>query len=194
MTEEHAGVEIIEREECLRLLGEQVVGRLGFVDLGQPLILPVNFELDDDVVVFRPAEGTKLRSGLGSEVCFEVDGVDRVARAGWSVVIEGVLEEATLLSGRKALDHTRAVATEPWAPGTKAHWQRVVPSHISGRRIRPDGGQAARRSDHDDPLAGSQTHVGTLARPVTSIPVAASVGDAVQVLRGDGVPCVPGRR
>ena len=74
------------------------------------------------------------------------------------------------------------MATEPWAPGTKAHWLRVVPSHISGRRIRPDGGQAARRSDHDDPLAGSQTHVGTLARPVTSIPVAASLGDA-QVLR-----------
>ena len=84
MTEEHIGVEILEREECLRMLGEQVVGRLGFVDLGQPLILPVNFELDDDVVVFRSAEGTKLRSGLGSEVCFEVDGVDRVARAGWS--------------------------------------------------------------------------------------------------------------
>jgi len=67
MTDEHAGLDVLEREECLRLLGEEVVGRLGFVDLGQPLILPVNFELDGDVVVFRSAESTKLRSGLGSE-------------------------------------------------------------------------------------------------------------------------------
>ena len=67
--------------------------------------------------------------------------MDRVARAGWSVVIEGVLEEATLLSGRKALDHTRAVATEPWAPGTKAQWLRVVPNNITGRRIRTRAGK-----------------------------------------------------
>ena len=122
-------------------------------------------------------------------MCFEVDGADRVARAGWSVVIEGVLEEATLLGGRRALDHTRAVATEPWAPGTKAHWLRVVPSHISGRRIVPEGGRVAQNDDDDGALVSARTQVGTLARPITAIPAMASIGDAAQVLVGEGVPC-----
>lgn len=188
MTVEHADLEILEREECLRLLGEEVVGRLGVVDLGQPLIRPVNFVLDDDVIVFRSAEGSKLSGGLGSEVCFEVDGVDRVARAGWSVVVEGVLEEVTLLSGKTALDHTRAVAAEPWAPGTQAHWLRLAPGRITGRRIRPAGQQATHRND--DALASPRTRVGTLARPVTAIRATASIGDAAQVLRAEDVPCV----
>ena len=36
-------MEIIPRQECLRLLAGQKVGRLGFVVGDQPMIMPVNY-------------------------------------------------------------------------------------------------------------------------------------------------------
>jgi len=54
----HSGLNIIPREECLRLLGGQSVGRLGFVSWDQPMILPVNYAVSG-VVVFRVARARR---------------------------------------------------------------------------------------------------------------------------------------
>ena len=130
----HSGMEIISRDECLRLLGAQKFGRLGFVVDGQPLILPVNYALQGDVVLFRSGEGTKLEAATNARVAFEVDEVDVDAGTGWSILVQGVAQEIT-----DDVDYfaevLRRAAAPTWVPGPTDHYVRIVPHHISGRRL-----------------------------------------------------------
>ena len=133
-----SGLDIIPLTECLHLLAAQRVGRLAFVVDGQPLILPVNFALEGDIVVFRTGVGTKLEAVLNAKVAFEVDDVDVAAGSGWSVVVQGVAEEIT-----EDLDVfaevLRAGAAPTWVPGPADHYVRIVPRIISGRRLQGTG-------------------------------------------------------
>ena len=85
------GLEIIDPDECRRLLGTDEVGRLAVIDGGSPAIFPVNYVVDGDSVVFRTATGTKLDAGTRHPVAFEIDDFDRESRTGWSVVVSGHL-------------------------------------------------------------------------------------------------------
>lgn len=129
------GTEVIEREECLRLLEEEEVGRVGVSDHGSPLVLPVNYVLDGDTVVFRTAPGTKLEAALRAPVAFEVDRVDRATRSGWSVVVRGVAEEVTSFSGPGVRQRLESLPLDTWAPGKKGCLVRIVPGSITGRRV-----------------------------------------------------------
>jgi uncharacterized protein len=131
------GLEIIEPDECRRLLAADEVGRLAIVDGGSPALFPVNYALDGDAIVFRTAPGTKLSEGTRGRVAFEVDDFDREARTGWSVIVVGRLEEVTEYDSR-TLERVTSLPVEPWTGGEKSHWMRLVPSRISGRRIAPD--------------------------------------------------------
>ena len=129
-----SGLEIIPRKECLLLLAGQAVGRLGFVVDGQPMVLPVNYAIKVDVVVFRTGEGTKLEAAHGAKVAFEVDDVDPDARSGWSVVVQGVAEAIPAASDR--LDQSLWASTvRSWIPAPTDHYVRITPSVISGRRL-----------------------------------------------------------
>ena len=128
-------LEIISRDECLALLGRGEVGRLGVVDGWRPRIFPVNYVMDGECVVFRSDQGTKLQAGERSPVCFEIDDVDPATRTGWSIVVDGVLDEVTGLSAPSTVERVRATHVQPWAPGLKGHWLRIVPQRITGRRI-----------------------------------------------------------
>ena len=132
----HSGLELMPREESLRLLASQTVGRLAFVDGDQPLIVPVNYALVDGLVVFRSGEGTKLETVPGAKVAFEVDQFDDASRTGWSVVVQGSAEDITEDADWFAA-RARAGAPETWAPGSKDHCIRIVPTRVSGRRIGP---------------------------------------------------------
>ena len=68
-----SGMEIIPRKECLGLLAGHEVGRLGFLVGDQPMVLPVNYAAQGNVVVFRTDDGTKLDAVSGKKVAFEVD-------------------------------------------------------------------------------------------------------------------------
>jgi Pyridoxamine 5'-phosphate oxidase len=61
LVDARTGIRWIEEPECLRLLAARQVGRLGFVLGGGPEVLPINYVLDGDAVVFATAEGSKLR-------------------------------------------------------------------------------------------------------------------------------------
>jgi nitroimidazol reductase NimA-like FMN-containing flavoprotein (pyridoxamine 5'-phosphate oxidase superfamily) len=51
----------LTREECLALLrGSIYLGRIGYVVDGVPVIVPVNFVLDGDTVVFCTTQGSEL--------------------------------------------------------------------------------------------------------------------------------------
>ncbi len=59
-TLDHAGLETLNFDTCLRLLASVPVGRVGFVADGEVQILPVNHLVDGQDVVFRTAHGAKL--------------------------------------------------------------------------------------------------------------------------------------
>src|SRR3974390_2494822 len=52
------GIEVLDYAECLRLLATKQVGRIGFAIWGGPEILPVNYVLDGDAVVFATGAGS----------------------------------------------------------------------------------------------------------------------------------------
>ena len=123
-------LEEIPRDECLALLAGAGVGRLAVAFPGtSPLVVPVNFVLDGEAVVFRSGPGTKLRALRGTPVSFEVDDIDAVRHTGWSVLVRGWGYETT----RWEIDH---LDLTPWLPTDRDHWVRIVPESISGRRIR----------------------------------------------------------
>ena len=128
------GLERIDRDECLELLAGDVVGRLAVVSGGSADIFPVNYVLDGETVVFRTDPGTKLDATGRAQASFEIDRIDREHRTGWSVVASGRLEEVTRYDSR-TLARLRDLPVDPWAGGDKAHYVRLIPSRITGRRV-----------------------------------------------------------
>lgn len=124
-------------DECIELLQTQEIGRLAVNAEHYPLIFPVNYGLDHDVVVIRTDRGTKLALSSHANVCFEVDAIDQRNRSGWSVLIKGLAEELTPEHRAEMIERTKASAAEPWAPGERGHWVRLIPHAVSGRRIVP---------------------------------------------------------
>lgn len=128
------GLERIDRDECLALLAGDVVGRLAVVSGGAADIFPINYVLDRETIVFRTDPGTKLDAGGLAQASFEIDSIDREHRTGWSVVASGRLEEVTRYDSR-TLARLRELPVDPWAGGDKAHYVRLIPSRITGRRV-----------------------------------------------------------
>ena len=77
------GLEILDREACLRLLATRSLGRIGCTSGALPIVLPVNFRLVGDVIVVRTGFGTKLHAAADNAVvAFEVDEIDPVSHLG----------------------------------------------------------------------------------------------------------------
>ena len=128
IVDRRTGIEVIDRRECLQLLAGDDFGRVAILDGGHPLILPVNYAMSGDFVVFRTAEGSKLDAVRGP-ASFEIDDHDPETRTGWSVVVRGRLEDVTG-------DPAYADLAHPWSfPDRKDHVLRIVPTSIRGRRI-----------------------------------------------------------
>jgi uncharacterized protein len=126
----------VPREECLRLLVENNLGRLAVnMGKGPPVIRPVNYVFDQpsQSIVFRTALGSKFHALLQSaDAAFEIDGIDEGSRTGWSVILHGVTDEITNPTDIRRLD---GLGLKPWAPGHKAHWVHICAWTVSGRRI-----------------------------------------------------------
>jgi hypothetical protein len=93
--------------------------------------------MDGTTVVIRTHAGTILRVAEHANVTFEVDDIDRRTRTGWSVLVRGQAEEVGEGHRVELVARTQATGVEPWAPGDKGHWLRIIPHEISGRRIVP---------------------------------------------------------
>ncbi len=121
--------------ECVKLLAGQRLGRVSVSIGALPAILPVNYVLWDDSIVFRSAPGTKLSVALmGSVVGFEVDAVTEDHSGGWSVLVVG---HATEIRDAATLEAARRLPLQAWAPGTRDLFVRIPTEHISGRAFGP---------------------------------------------------------
>ncbi|HEX6756441.1 MAG TPA: pyridoxamine 5'-phosphate oxidase family protein [Mycobacteriales bacterium] len=131
---DHAGLEVLPYEECLRLAGLERVGRLAFAQAGGIEVLPVNHVVVGTTIAFRSAPGSKLDAAMEvAVVAFEVDHYDPLRRTGWSVLFKGRVEEVT---DPVALARLRSSALQPWNERIpRPHWMVVRPDTVTGRRL-----------------------------------------------------------
>lgn len=128
-------LEWMHRDECLAMLTTAELGRLGVVEGGDPLVVPVNFTYTDGSIVIHTDEGTKLSAASYGRAALEVDSIDPVTHEGWSVLVRGRAFEVT-----DALDslseRLREVPKRTWAPGPRSHVLLIHADEVTGRRLR----------------------------------------------------------
>ncbi len=131
-TDRH-GLEVLNLAQCLALLRSRPLGRLAYVDAGQPAIVPVNFLVDGSTVVLRSFSGGKLDAAVvGAPVAFEVDDHDG-SGGGWSVLVRGradLVDDAD--DARRFAGQLDSWAMDDPSEGT---WIRIVADEITGRRV-----------------------------------------------------------
>jgi len=131
-------VAILGRPECLELLSQVAVGRVGASIDALPVILPVHFALFGDAVLFRTIPGTKLDAAtIGAVVAFQADAYDSVSVTGWSVLLQGIASEVNDEWGE---GRAGSVSIRAWLSAHQAsHLVRVEATNVSGRRFRIAG-------------------------------------------------------
>lgn len=132
---DRGGLEVLTLEESYELLRSVPVGRVAFVEGGEPAILPVNHQVDGRSIVFRSGYGSKLDAAWNEvPAAFEVDGWDDGERTGWSVLVRGTAEMVTDEDEIARLDEERDPG---WVheQETSTSWLRLRPNEVSGRRI-----------------------------------------------------------
>ncbi len=130
-------IEELSRTECVELLRAKAVGRVGFVGPDGPLVLPVNYVVDGETVLFRTSPYNVMGAWLRqAPAAFEVDDLDDYLQSGWSVLLQGaagfVVDDEEL-----EMSHERLTRPEPWAAGSRPLYIRITPHTISGRRLHP---------------------------------------------------------
>jgi len=146
---DHAGLETIPLDDCLRLLASVPLGRVGFLSDGEVVVLPVNHAVAGQDVVFRTTLGSKLSAAESENaVTFEADHYDPRCRAGWSVLVTGRAEMVYDDAEIAALDR---LGLEPWPDAVdRSFWVRIRATALTGRRLRASG-----RADGRTAAAGS---------------------------------------
>ena len=132
-------------EECWDLLRSHELGRLGFHLLEQVHVVPINYTVDEDTLLFRTAEGSKLLGVvMHGDVVFEID--DHDEDAAWSVVVRG---NAVLLDEASA-HRADNLPLRPWVDNPKYNVVEITPSEVTGRSFRLHRPWLHMVPDHDD--------------------------------------------
>lgn len=121
--------------ECRMLLGG---GRLGRVAVSTPMgprIIPLNYTVSEDSIIFRTTPYSLLGTYARNTVlAFEVDEIDEITKQGWSVVAVGranTIDETDELQRVKELWNP-----QPWVGGERWMYFRMTFRELTGRRIR----------------------------------------------------------
>ena len=124
----------LSRDECARLLGAGVAGRIALVTPTGPHIMPVNYSVAGEAILVRTTAysliGTYARDSM---VAFEVDQFDHEFQRGWSVVVRGraeVVDDAEQLA-----EIQRSWPPRPWATGQRNLVVRIPWTEVTGRRL-----------------------------------------------------------
>jgi uncharacterized protein len=125
----------LSRDECLRLMASVPIGRIVFTRQALPAVELVNFALDHGDIVIRTDRGGKLAAATREAVvAFEADCVDAASQLGWSVTVIGQSREVTDSAEKERLGQ---IGLKSWAPGERAHFIRISPVILNGRRLFP---------------------------------------------------------
>lgn len=124
-------LEQLGEQECRRLISRASVGRVGFTVGSLPAIIPVRYALVDDDIVFKAADGVRVRAAMHDAViAFEVDGVDDDG-LGWSVLAVGRARELEHDEERAcAVSHGLGEGADD-----DRQFVRLHPELVQGRRV-----------------------------------------------------------
>ncbi|MGZ4707203.1 MAG: pyridoxamine 5'-phosphate oxidase family protein [Acidimicrobiales bacterium] len=135
MKRDHNGLEVLDREQCLALLTDASVARIGLSVNGVPVVLPVFVALHRGEVVFCSSEGTKLDAALQhATVAIEADAYDPTERTGWSVVVKG---QVHAIVDPTEIERVAKLGLPTWTHDQPNRYLAISTDLISGRRL-PD--------------------------------------------------------
>lgn len=116
--------------ECWEFLRSQEFGRLAYHLLEEVNIVPLNFAVDGETLLFRTAPGSKLIGVvMNADVAFEADAYDETTAR--SVVVHG---SARLLPEDEA-HRAENVPLRPWVDDQKYNVVEIVPTKLTGRQF-----------------------------------------------------------
>ena len=124
----------LDLETCMKHLRADVIGRLGVVTDGFPIVLPVNYRVVETLglmwVVLRTRPGNVIDEA-STQVAFEIDGIDLAHGRAWSVLVRGTLAhiDADTAGFRERFD------PEPWISTDRDSWLVIEPFSITGREL-----------------------------------------------------------
>ncbi len=128
----------LSRDECVGLLKAGSVGRIALCTADGPHIVPVNYVLDGDSIVFRTSAYSVLgqHDWSSSLIAFEVDELDTATRSGQSVVVRG--QAARIEDSDEVESIAWTTDPSPWAGGLRRQYVRVRFSEVTGRAVGED--------------------------------------------------------
>ncbi|GAB2577668.1 pyridoxamine 5'-phosphate oxidase family protein [Microlunatus antarcticus] len=126
---------VLDEERCRALLASHHQGRIAWNAGDGPQLLPVSYALHLGEVAFRTSPyGALAQLRRPTMVAFEIDEIDPVAGAGWSVLVRGRAEPVTRADDLATLWGQEGMV--PWATGTRNLVLRIAEHSISGRAVR----------------------------------------------------------
>jgi len=126
-------LEVVHREECLQLLGTQVLGRIGVTVDALPVVLPVNYQLfDGELIIQTERDGRLAEATANTVVAFEIDHVEEDGQGSWSVTITGIATEVT---DPDIIAQLRELPFARWVRKDADRYVGISLDLMSGRRI-----------------------------------------------------------
>ena len=120
--------------KCRELLAAGVVGRVGLCTPDGPRILPVNYAVVSEAIVFRTTPyGIVAAHDWNSPIAFEIDLFDHADHKGWSVLAVGPGER--LEDPDEIALVQRTWDPRPWASGSRPLYIRLKWQDLTGRRL-----------------------------------------------------------
>ncbi|MCW2756773.1 MAG: pyridoxamine 5-phosphate oxidase-related, FMN-binding protein [Nocardioidaceae bacterium] len=124
----------LDPETCQRLLRADVVGRVAICTATGPHVVPVNYAVVDEFVVFRTTPYSVLgSSGRNSLLAFEIDHLDHDRQHCWSVVARGRCQWVEDMETIAAWEAT--LGPRPWAAGSRHLYLRLPLTDVTGRKL-----------------------------------------------------------
>lgn len=122
---------VLTADECWEALRGDEFARLAYVLGDEVNLVPINYAVDQDTLLFRTAEGSKLLGVvMNPHVVLEIDRFDEEQAT--SVVVRG---EARKLEEDEA-HRADNVPLRPWTDTHKYNVVEIRPTDVTGRRFR----------------------------------------------------------
>ncbi len=136
-TDDAPPLEPLTRYESLRLLASVPLGRIIFTRRALPAVELIHFAVDNGDIVIRADPGDPLVTDIrDTVVAFEADSLDVAHQAGWSVSIIG---RSRVVTDPGEIDRLQKIGLRSWGAGEAAHFIRISPELLNGRRLRAHG-------------------------------------------------------
>ncbi len=120
-------------EECWEALRDDEFGRLAYVLGDEVELVPINYAVDGESLLFRTAEGSKLLGiVMRPDVAFEIDSFDEERAV--SVVVHGQARKLEEDEEHRAEN----LPLRPWVDTLKYNVVEISPTRITGRRFTLD--------------------------------------------------------